>query len=124
MKIGVTVRWDTSEQAAIRIRFASRVPQEEHPGALAYAHPFAEGTAEVTVFYDRIRLVARLWPSFESRLLAHVLVHEIGHVLLQTDARSETGVMEAHWTEDDYYRMAKAPLTFTTIDRDLIAGRR
>jgi hypothetical protein len=123
-KIGVTVQWGNSPRAAIRISFAGRVPKEEHPGALAYAHPFAEGTAAITVLYDRIRFLAELRPGFEQRLLAHVLVHEIGHILLRTDAHSETGVMKAHWTVEDYDRMAKAPLAFTAIDRELIVGRR
>ncbi len=53
-------------------------------------------------------------------LLAHELVHEITHILQCLDRHSETGVMKARWTADDYCEMRWKPLTFTPEDIQLI----
>jgi hypothetical protein len=126
-KVGVPLRWHNGEPPAgvpaIRVRFTTGVPDTVRPSALAYAHPFAQGVAGIVVLYDRVRFAAERRPGFEHRLLAHVLAHEIGHVLAATDAHSESGVMKARWSRDDYEKMAKAPLPFTAADRELMAPR-
>jgi hypothetical protein len=53
-------------------------------------------------------------------LLAHVLVHEITHLLEGIDRHSESGVMKAHWSSDDTLEMAWKPLAFTEEDKYLI----
>jgi hypothetical protein len=126
-KVAVPVRWHNGEPPAgvpaIQIRFTTGVPDNVRPAALAYAHPFAKGVAGIVVLYDRVRLAAERRPGFEHRLLAHVLAHEIGHVLGGTNAHSESGVMKARWTLDDYEKMMKVPLSFTATDRELIVRR-
>ena len=52
--------------------------------------------------------------------LAHVLVHEIAHILQGTNGHSDTGVMKAHWTEGDYSQMRFKPLAFTSADIRLL----
>ena len=118
-KAGVTVRWQQRD-CRIKIRFASGIPETSHPGALAYAEPFGEGVRRITVLYDRVRFVAERRPGLEPRLLAHVLVHEIGHVLMRTDAHSATGVMKARWTADDLDRMSRVPLGFAAFECELM----
>jgi hypothetical protein len=53
-------------------------------------------------------------------LLAHVLVHEITHVLQGVVRHSGTGVMRAHWDAREYLDMAFSPLEFTGADAELI----
>jgi hypothetical protein len=122
---GVSVRWKDGECPAgdttIQIRIAARTPETVHPGALAYAEPFAGKMKRITVLYDRVRFVSERRRGFEGRLLAHVLVHEIGHVLMRTDAHSDTGVMKARWSAEDYDRMARIPLGFTAMERELLS---
>jgi hypothetical protein len=128
-RIGVAIRWHWGRPPAnfagraVQIDFSARTPLQEHPGALAFAQPFGNGLPAITVLYDRVRFTAERQPGLESRLLAHVLAHEIGHVLAATDHHSESGVMKAHWTSEDYGRMVRAPLPFTALDRALIAER-
>jgi hypothetical protein len=125
-KAGVKVRLQ-ARNCQIEIRFTNGTPATSHPGALAYAEPFAEGVQRITVLYDRVRFSAERRPGLEPRLLAHVMVHEIGHVLMRTDAHSDTGVMKAHWTADDYDQMVRVPLGFTAVERELLvipAGER
>ena len=52
--------------------------------------------------------------------LAHVLVHEITHILQASDRHSDSGVMKARWIAQDYEAMARKPLRFTSEDLDLI----
>jgi hypothetical protein len=86
------------------------------PGALAFAQPY-EGV-HISVFCDRIR--AAVQPDMTPKLLAHVLVHEITHILQGTSRHSDSGVMKARWTPEDYRIMRFKPLRFTEEDVQLI----
>jgi hypothetical protein len=68
------------------------------------------------VFLDRIE-------EFECSaiVLAHVLVHEITHVLQSIGRHSGSGVMKAEWSRRDYAEMRHRPLPFAAEDVDLIA---
>lgn len=127
-KIGVRVRWHEGQPAesgpardfTVRIDVATGTPAHTLPGALASARPFGAGVPSIRIFYDRLQWVAKGQPALQPRLLAHVLVHEIGHVLTATNHHSDDGVMKARWTSDDYAQMAKRALPFTPLDRTLI----
>jgi hypothetical protein len=80
------------------------------PDALAYSLPY-EGV-HITVFYDR---VLRRTPN-PAVLLAHVMAHEIVHMLEGSSGHSESGLMKAVWTHDDYREMQLHPLPFTPYD--------
>ena len=53
-------------------------------------------------------------------LLAHVLVHEIAHILEGVNTHSESGIMKALWSDEDLFEMMKKPLTFTASDIRII----
>jgi hypothetical protein len=53
-------------------------------------------------------------------ILAHVLTHEITHVLQEIDRHSATGVMKARWDAKDFLDMTFSPLPFTSNDIDLL----
>ena len=72
----------------------------------------------ITVFWDRVERLSRFAPP--TFVLTHVLVHEITHILQGIDRHSESGVMKARWTPEDYYAMAIKPLPFTPEDVQLI----
>jgi hypothetical protein len=119
---GVKINWRTGQPKAyeaerpILIAITSNTPETFHRGALAYSHPF-EG-AHIRVFYDRVENAYR--PRATAILLAHVLVHEITHVLEGTDRHSEQGVMKGQWTPDDLVQMVYKPLPFDSADVLLI----
>jgi hypothetical protein len=114
---GVRINWRVGRPngEAITVEM-SDIPSSYHPGALAFALPY-QGF-HITVFYDRIH--KKFTPDLQPALLAHVLVHEITHVLQGVDRHSETGVMKAHWTTADYAQMLAKPLPFTDWDVELI----
>jgi hypothetical protein len=83
--------------------------------ALAYALPY-EGM-RIRVFYDRI---ASKSLRLTAPLLAHVLAHEIGHILQGVSRHSPTGVMKANWKARDYFDMTNRGLAFTEEDVQLL----
>ena len=53
-------------------------------------------------------------------LLAHVIVHEITHVVQGVCRHSDTGLMKAHWTIRDLVEMRYKALPFTEEDLMLL----
>jgi len=116
--IGVTLHWrlgnaPLSEPGAIAIELLTNTPDMLLPGALAYALPY-EGV-HIRIFWDRIGS-----DRTRTALLAHVMVHEITHILQGVARHSDEGVMKARWTAEDRANLACKPLRFTPLDIDMI----
>jgi len=125
-RIGVSLKWRSGMQPggdtdATAVSLVSRVPDQFHPGALAYTTILPHAAGRVVVFADRVKETVD--PHLVPTLLEHVLAHEITHVLEGVDRHSETGVMKAHWTRHDYRAMADQSLEFTPADVELIQNR-
>jgi len=123
---GVALAWHSAASApcqglpaarTVILEFVGNRPAGEHPDALAYALPYEAD--RVVVLYDRIEASAD-GPTQVSTLLAHVMTHEITHLLQGISRHSETGVMKAHWSAHDFLQMAYKPLPFAPEDIDLI----
>jgi hypothetical protein len=117
--IGVAIEWrhnDSCPAGALRISYTTSTPEHLMPHALAYALPY-EGT-HIVIFYDRVQ--AAIEPGGVPILLAHVLAHEVTHVLEGIPRHSGEGVMKAQWTRDDYSRMCWKPLKFAAVDVAMI----
>ena len=104
----------------VSVVLTSSDPGDESSEVLAEAYPFAGSSRDITVRYDRVHNAAGVSRDLEPLLLAHVLVHEIAHVLQSVNRHSETGIMKARWTSDDYCEMRWKPLTFTPEDVELL----
>jgi hypothetical protein len=98
---------------AIAIRLATHTPDTERPGALAYAKPL-EGV-HIVVYWDRVEM-----DSLPTEMLAHVMAHEITHILEGLCRHSETGIMKAHWSQSERSIMKTRPLDFAPEDVELI----
>lgn len=118
--IDVTIVWRYEfrgcPEQGIRVTLLERTPDNLKPGALAYALPY-EGT-HIRIFFDRIARNHN--KPHVPIVLAHVLVHEITHILQGISRHSATGVMKAHWELADYRNMTGRPLAFEDKDIDLI----
>jgi hypothetical protein len=125
-KAGVSLHWHRGRpkvygmEQSITVGIDSDTPPTLHPGAFAYAEPYAEQMkgVHIRVFLDRIEngSTSELLPY----LLGHVLVHEITHILEGCDHHSEEGVMKKSWTVHDVVQMAYKPLPFDALDVELI----
>jgi hypothetical protein len=120
--IGIKIDWHKVNKCPegtdgiIHVKLDTGVPPNRFPGALAIALPY-EGV-HIQAFMDRIR--ESVTPKIEPILLAHVLAHEITHILQGVSRHSESGVMKATWDQMDFEKMAWKPLTFTEEDVKLI----
>jgi hypothetical protein len=122
--VGVKIDWRRGEPSssqsrrdrAIVVEMTTETPRLRLPGALAFALPY-EGV-HINVFYDRVQ--ALTGPELTPNVLAHVLVHEITHILQGTCRHSDTGIMNARWTRTDYMEMGQKPLSFAEEDVRLI----
>jgi len=102
--------------------FAEPPPTECDSFVTARGYPFGNGIHGITVFSDRIQGLARQFAVEEFKLTAHVLVHEIGHVLERLDHHSDTGIMKARWSRADFQAMTRRPLPFAAEDLARIRG--
>lgn len=121
--IGVSLEWAPTRPAlgqgvAIEIRFSMEAIRGQ-PEVLARSTPF-DPKPVVTILYSRIASYMEPNRGLRAKLLAHVLVHEIGHVLMKSTSHSADGIMKARWTQTDYGRMAFRPLPFMPDDEDSI----
>jgi len=117
--IGVKIDWRELDSCpvgagAIQVRVSHDSTGMRHSEALAFAQPY-EGI--IVVFLDRVQKLNLNGPR---SLTAHVLVHEITHVLEGTDRHSASGIMKAHWNDRDYSEMRSRTLLFAQEDVDLI----
>jgi hypothetical protein len=69
--------------------------------------------ATARIFFNEVKELARSWDVNVSTLLAHVVAHEIGHLLLPYVPHSSTGLMKAEWDRDLVREAAAGSLTFT-----------
>lgn len=118
--IGVAITWRTQmagcPAGALRVSLSMKTEETLRPGALAYALPY-EGT-HIVVFYDRIQRMGSLRNA--PRVMAHVIAHEVSHILEGIVRHSEEGVMKARWSDNDLRAMERKPLAFAPEDVDLI----
>jgi hypothetical protein len=82
------------------------------------------------VFYDRIKQLAER-EKLGHALLADVMAHEVGHLLLGSNSHSVTGIMCAHWNSEQLIDIAEGAMNFVPAQakmmrervRDVRAGR-
>jgi hypothetical protein len=120
--IGIRVRFRIgtlhSHSGNIAVEFDAGAPANFHPGALAYAEPYAISGVRIHVFVDRVRLVGSDPPM--GVLLGHVIAHEVGHILESASRHSVEGIMKAYWTHADFEQMAARALSFSPEDVESI----
>jgi hypothetical protein len=118
-KIGVRLEWIAEEHSgkfpvpAIVIEAISPAPPTAMPGVLGYAELCHGG--RVTVFLDRIEQTK--YPAF---VLAHVIVHELAHMVQGINRHSDAGIMKPHWTGRELLDMRSRPFPFSHEDVVLI----
>jgi hypothetical protein len=86
--------------------------------ALGHATPLPQSRNRINVFLDR--LVTYRNENLETAILAHVLAHEITHVLERGHGQSANGTMNTHWDIADWQGTKSRSLALPTEDVDLI----
>ena len=114
-------RFEWFGHLALRIRPHSTRSQNEVFGV---AFLSAEGTGRYSdVFYDRATELHGDWNVGLSDILGSVMAHELGHLLLGSNAHSSTGIMRAHWQGEELHRLSRGSLEFTSEQADHMRGK-
>jgi len=77
-----------------------------------------------TVFVDRIEVMADRARADRSAMVGRVMAHEIGHLLLGTNAHSGTGLMREIWTLAELTRNRAQDWMFSRAQRETLREAR
>ena len=122
-RIGVQIRWREGEPSPDS--FEIRVVQHAPPtaSAEAMASTLIAGGA-ITVYEDRVRQrMGRAHPGAANIALAYVFAHKLAHAIQGVGRHSDSGILKAYWTNDDFTAMLFNKLVFTEFDATLIRKR-
>ena len=119
---GVTVRW--IDTARVRVHIVMHVIGYGQAGSpvmgVAFRRP--EGP-KAQVFLKPVQEFARVFRVDVSTLLAHVIAHEVGHLVLGT-VHTPTGLMQAGWDKALVRDVTGRPLAFTAAQAEKIRAYR
>jgi hypothetical protein len=104
-------------------RLVVPAPPDRHqrkPQALGQAWASREGGALANVVCPPVESLPYAAQSIYPRVLGHTAVHEIGHLLLGSDAHHYNGIMRARWDDFDWQRMIAGTLLFTKDQAGLL----
>jgi hypothetical protein len=129
-RAGIAIVWhDEAPDAPAAYRFAVKIV----PNALSHlnAKPHVMGAALrdthgaigtiVYAFFGRIHDFARVKRVSGGTMLAHVIAHEVGHLLLPKGSHSERGLMRGTWDRAQVENAVRGELTFTPEEIRTIA---
>jgi hypothetical protein len=118
---GVELEWRassrecrTADRQGIVVDLLEKQPKDA--GRLSLARAYVYEGVHIEIFEPQVSGKDGIDPV----LLSHVMAHEITHILQGVPRHSDTGVMKATWTHDDYALMHYKPLAFAPEDIELI----
>src|SRR5437762_414262 len=89
---------------------------------VAFLSPQGEGTYG-NVFYDSVKKLHAEWRTEIASVLGHVMAHEIGHLLLGTNAHSRMGIMCSNWHGKELRSISMGTLLFTPPQVEFFKAR-
>jgi hypothetical protein len=123
-RISVRLNWHTGElqagQRAFGIRTLEQAPESATCGALASARLVGSSGTEITVYKDRVQRFLDNHSNLAGVAAGYVLAHELAHAMQGVARHSESGILKAQWSNDDYQEMIFQKLAFASVDVELI----
>ena len=121
---GLAVRWtETAPRFTIQIVAQVLGYARAASPVMGVALRGANGS-KAQVFFRQVQHFAHAYRIDLSTMLAHVIAHEIGHLLLPGYPHSPTGVMQAGWDKALVHDAARGSLTFTEAQAARIRASR
>jgi hypothetical protein len=146
----VEIRWDTVQAPDAQTKYDPKsvgldhirvtiLPKKmaEQVGLAGDAAGFTPGSGanrQLTyVLYDKVEALAQNPDHIAVRglqychvnksvILGTAMAHEIGHLLLNLESHSPTGIMRAHWSMDDFLEASYGNLAFTAQQSASVRG--
>jgi len=75
------------------------------------------------VFYKSVETLHQQCNASVPRVLGHVMAHELGHLLLGSNAHTEIGIMRPHWFSEQLRAVERGTLFFSPEQARLIRNR-
>jgi len=111
--VGVGVEWtETAPTITVRIVTSALAHAGRYSSVMGVALRRPSG-ATAQIFLKQVQDFARTYDGDVSILLAYVIAHEIGHLLLPRMPHSPTGLMKGDWDRTLVREAAAGSLTFT-----------
>jgi hypothetical protein len=111
---GLSVEWaETGPRFTVQIVHTGVVGYRKAPSTVMGVALRKPGGATAQIFFNHVQDFARSYRIGLSTLLAHVIAHEIGHLLLPHMPHSTTGLMQAVWDEALVREARAGSLMFT-----------
>ncbi len=113
-KVGIQVTWaDDASAANMRLRiWESSTVQGTRVTSDALG--FRLSINEAVVLSDAMLKIATKWKVDPALCLGLTMAHEMGHLLLQSETHSVSGVMKARWLRPDFAAAERGALTFSS----------
>jgi hypothetical protein len=114
---------DTTHRTLKICPHATNAAVRDRIDVLGTAYPNDKGTGFFAyVFYDRIQELAQR-RRLGHALLADVMAHEIGHLLLESTSHSTSGIMCAHWNYEELRNVAEGAMSFIPAQSKIMQDR-
>jgi hypothetical protein len=88
----------------LTLQLLPHAPQGVALGTLGFSLPCATFGIDSTIFVDNCEGVTYQTLASFSKVLAYVIAHELGHVLLRSSEHSPSGLMRARWDRATWVR--------------------
>ncbi len=121
---GLAVRW-TETAPTFTVTIVAQVLGYDRAASpvMGVARRSAKGST-AQVFLKQVQDFARTYRVDLGTMLAHVIAHEVGHLLLPGGAHSPTGLMQAGWDRALVRAAISGSLTFTDAEASRIRASR
>ena len=97
----------------VAVRIIAHTPSSESDAAFGVAFLAPDGTGRYSdVFWKRAQGLHANSNVDLGGILGSVIAHEIGHLLLGSNAHAISGIMRAHWESSELHRIAMGTLMF------------
>jgi hypothetical protein len=84
------------------------------PGVFGVSFLAHDAGAYADVFFDPIERLRQVRKEISlGEILGYVMAHELGHLLLGSNAHSREGIMQAHWESQQLHSVTRGQLLFT-----------
>jgi len=108
-------------------KMAQKLMKHHREFGLAFTAPGSGFGSNASIFYHRVEELSERRHTSKPLLLGHLIVHELGHLLLGSKSHSRSGIMHVPWDRTQVERASLGTLLFTEKQaarmRAQVAGR-
>jgi hypothetical protein len=125
LRAGITITWNNSSaditwegpDIVFRAAILPQAPRSRDIDVFGSARPKERDGVQLFVYYDRVIALSRRFELPVHLVLSGALMHELGHLLLQSSEHSVAGAMVGVWGKRELDQLGQGLLGFTPEQR-------